>query len=125
MRQTLLLILMASLSLMQESHYAVLVNFRSMGTGVPSDKPLLAYVRAFREAHQQDSIQVDRIGPLGREGEYAIGFRLSELNSKQKKAFIQGLKKIRFTTGKANEGSIQVTEQPTDAPQAQTRTMKW
>ncbi len=74
--------------------YAVTINFNSKCCGVPDAKPLLEEIAKFKKVNKIKSISYDNIGPLGREGEYMIGFTLKELTKKQKASFIKLVQKI-------------------------------
>jgi hypothetical protein len=73
-------------------YYPVVVKFQSMCCGVPSDEPLQKMIHVFKRKYHVKSITAFQIGPLGREGEYILGFSLSELNKKRKQKFISKLK---------------------------------
>lgn len=73
-------------------HYPVVVKFQSMCCGVPSDAPLQKMISIFKRKYHVKSMTAYHIGPLGREGEYVLGFSLSELNNKKKQKFIAKLK---------------------------------
>jgi hypothetical protein len=51
---------------------------------------------------------VFKIGPLGREGEYHLGFKLTEFNRAQKKSFI---KKIKQIVPKLNDKGLAVVNE--------------
>ena len=51
---------------------------------------------------------VDSIGPMGKEGEYYLAFRLKEFSKTQKIKFIQQLKKIAPTM--VDKGSAEIKE---------------
>jgi hypothetical protein len=74
--------------------YAVAINFNSKCCGVPDAKPLLDEIIAFKKLNKIKSISYDNIGPLGREGEYMMGFSLKELTKKQKISFVKLVKKV-------------------------------
>lgn len=74
--------------------YKVSVAFNSIGMGVPDEKPLADYIQKFKKTNKIKTISADRIGPLGREGEYKLGFSLKELKKAQQAAFIKGLKVV-------------------------------
>lgn len=74
--------------------YKVSVAFNSIGMGVPDEKPLVDYIKKFKKTNKIKFIAADRIGPLGREGEYKLGFSLKELKKAQQAAFIKGLKVV-------------------------------
>jgi len=86
--------------------YPVVVAFNSIGTGVPSDAPLLEYISCFKKSNKIKSVTASRIGPLGREGEYKLAFPLTEMNKTLQDCFITGIKE---TAKKMNErGAINV-----------------
>ncbi len=60
--------------------FRVLLKFQSECCGVPSDRPLIKAISSFKRKYHVRSIQAYRIGPMGREGEYYLGFYLKELN---------------------------------------------
>jgi hypothetical protein len=74
--------------------YAAAVRFNSKCCGVPDAKPLFDEIITFKKANKIKSISYDNIGPLGKEGEYMIGFNLKELSKKQKALFVTLLKKV-------------------------------
>lgn len=73
--------------------YKVLISFHSIGTGVPDATPLEEFIQAFKTKHKVKEIVAEKIGPLGREGEYQLGFQLKELNKKKKALFISEIEK--------------------------------
>lgn len=75
--------------------YPVVVKFQSVCCGVPSDAPLKVAIQKFKKKNHLKSITAYHIGPLGREGEYIIGFTLAGFKKKQKAVFIN---KIKQTT---------------------------
>jgi hypothetical protein len=75
-------------------HYGIIIKFGSMAAGVPSNQPVLAYVAAFKKKYKIKKITYDRIGPMGREGEYYMAFPLKELSKKQKAEFVKNLHQI-------------------------------
>jgi hypothetical protein len=75
-------------------HYRITVKFGSMAAGVPSNQPVLAYVAAFKKKYKIKKIKYDRIGPMGREGEYYMAFPLKELTKKQQAVFLKNIKGI-------------------------------
>lgn len=73
--------------------YPIIIKFNSIGTGIPSDKPLLDFISAFKKKYKIKKISYDKIGPMGREGEYHMAFKLKEMNKARAAAFIKGVKK--------------------------------
>jgi hypothetical protein len=65
-----------------------------MCCGVPGNEPLVNLIRSFKNQNKMKQIAVDSIGPMGREGEYYLAFRLKEFSAAQKIKFIEQLKKI-------------------------------
>ena len=68
----------------------------------------MEFVGSFQKKYKTKKIQVDTIGPRGREGEYGLGFYLRELSASQKKSFVQQIKKVTKQTG--DRGEIQYEE---------------
>jgi len=75
--------------------YPIAVKFQSVCCGVPSDVPLKAAIQKFKKKNHIKSIAAYHIGPLGREGEYIIGFTLTCFKKKQISNFV---KKMKETT---------------------------
>lgn len=98
MKQIILLIgfaaLFTSTAVARQTTYTVLLSFKSSCCGVPSDEPLMKMIKKFKKQYHLKSISADHIGPMGREGEYYLGFRLKEMNKVQKAAFIKQLDKL-------------------------------
>ena len=86
--------------------YKLVVQFGSFAEGVPGEEPLIAYIDRFKTEHNIKCFCVDRIGPLGREGEYNLAFMLTELNKKQTAAFIQGVKKVAATMTERGQATV-------------------
>ena len=78
----------------EERKYPIVIAFGSIGTGVPDAKPLEEFVVKFKKDNKVKALSADKIGPLGREGEYKICFLLSELYDNQKTKFIDSLKEV-------------------------------
>lgn len=72
--------------------YPVAVMFSSYCCGVPDDAPLIKAINSFKKKNKIKKISYDKIGPMGKEGEYEMAFSLKELTKKQKTAFIKMLK---------------------------------
>ncbi len=89
-----------------DSTFQVGVAFNSMCCGVPSETPMKLFIDSFKLKYDIPEILATRIGPLGREGEYRLGFGLSEMNALQKKEFISGLSNIQKL--KDDPGSIRI-----------------
>lgn len=88
--------------------YPVVVEFRSVCCGVPSDKPLQQFINTFKKQNRIVKINADKIAPMGKEGEYYLAFTLKEMNRKQKFLFRNNLKNI---TAKMNDkGNASVEE---------------
>ncbi len=71
--------------------YPVVISFGSMGTGVPSEAPLVKFITEFKKKSKIKTISAVSIGPFGREGEYKIAFPLTELSAAQSTRFIEKL----------------------------------
>jgi hypothetical protein len=100
--------LFASAQKKQSGEYVIVARFISYGAGVPNNKPVMNFVHSFEKKYKTKKINVDTIGPRGREGEYGLGFYLHELSDKQKKSFVQQIKKITKQHG--DRGEIQYEE---------------
>jgi hypothetical protein len=72
--------------------FRVLLKFQSECCGVPSDRPLVKSIQAFKKKYHLKSIQAYRMGPMGREGEYYLGFHLKELNKSLRWKLIGNIK---------------------------------
>lgn len=90
------------------STYPVVVSFNSQCCGVPDSGPIMKLISNFKKQNRIKRIAADSIGPMGREGEYYLAFRLKELNKSQKIKFIQQLKKIVPTM--LDKGTAEVKE---------------
>ncbi len=99
----------ASASFAQDNEgtdYPVTISFHSIGTGIPSDQPLRAFVKKFKKENNMTEIEVIHIGPLGREGEYKLAFPLNNFTPIQKRHFTSG---VGRAAGKMTErGSVEV-----------------
>lgn len=91
--------------------YPVVVMFGSMCCGVPDSRPVMKLVSNFKKQYKIKLIAVDSIGPMGREGEYYLAFRLKEMTNAQKIKFISQLKKIAPTM--TDKGSAEIKENMT------------
>jgi hypothetical protein len=91
--------------------YPVVVSFNSVCCGVPSNEPVMKLVQRFKKQYKIKKISVDRIGPMGREGEYYLAFSLKEFSKAQKILFIQQLKKTAETM--KDKGNAEVKENET------------
>ena len=91
--------------------YAVVVSFNSMCCGVPSNTPVLKLIKSFKKQYKIKQVAVDSIGPMGREGEYYLAFRLKEFSKAQKIKFIQQLKKTAASM--KEQGSAEIKENET------------
>ena len=88
--------------------YALIVSFQSHCCGVPSDTTLRSFITSYKKKYKIKKISANRIGPMGREGEYYLAFKLSELNKKQVKDFISKIKNIKLR--KEDKGSLSFKE---------------
>ena len=82
-----------------------------MCCGVPSNAPVLKLIKSFKKQYKIKQVAVDSIGPMGREGEYYLAFRLKEFSKAQKIKFIQQLKKT--AAGMKEQGSAEIKENET------------
>ncbi|MCX6294021.1 MAG: hypothetical protein NT127_06980 [Sphingobacteriales bacterium] len=85
--------------------YPIVIQFQSVCCGVPSETPLISFLKTFKRNNKIKKITAFKIGPLGREGEYNVGFKLTELNRAQKKSFI---KKLKLLVPKLNDKGMAV-----------------
>ncbi|MEO6252619.1 MAG: hypothetical protein ABIO79_04905 [Ferruginibacter sp.] len=92
----------------KSNFYPVVVSFNSMCCGVPDNAPVMKLVKDFKKKNRIKRMAVDNIGPMGKEGEYYLAFRLKELSRAQKIRFIQQLKKIAPTM--IDKGSVEIKE---------------
>ena len=92
-----MLMLATNANAQQTDTYPVIVSFNSMCCGVPSNAPVIKLVKAFKKQYKIKQVAVDSIGPMGKEGEYYLAFRLKEFSKAQKVKFIQQLKKTAAT----------------------------
>lgn len=98
-----LLISIISLSIMQslaaqdslKISYPLVMSFHSQCCGVPTETSLQSFMTSFKKKYKIKKITATHIGPMGREGEYYLAFKLTELSKKQKKDFITKIKKIK------------------------------
>jgi hypothetical protein len=91
------LLLLSLNTFAQKTTYRVVVKFGSMCCGVPSNKPLLDYIIAFKKKNKIKKIACDSIGPMGKEGEYDMAFKLKELKKKQVAIFVKEITEIATT----------------------------
>jgi hypothetical protein len=91
--------------------YPVVVSFSSICCGVPSNEPVIKLVQRFKKQYKIKKVTADRIGPMGREGEYYLAFSLKEFSRAQKKLFIEQLKKTAATM--TDKGNAEVRENET------------
>jgi hypothetical protein len=104
--------LLSTVAFAQNSEpYAAVVSFNSMCCGVPSNEPVMKLIKSFKKQYKIKQVTVDSIGPMGREGEYYLAFRLKEFSKSQKIKFIQQLKKTAETM--KDKGSAEVRENET------------
>jgi hypothetical protein len=106
-----MLVLATTATAQQSDTYPVIISFNSMCCGVPSNKPVMNLIKNFKKQYKIKKISVDSIGPMGREGEYYLAFRLKEFTKAQKIKFIQQLKKTALTM--KDKGSADIRENET------------
>jgi hypothetical protein len=92
----------------KSNFYPVVVSFNSICCGVPDNAPVMKQIKNFKKQYRIKRMAVDSIGPMGREGEYYLAFRLKELSKVQKIKFIQQLKKLAPTI--VDKGSVEIKE---------------
>lgn len=88
--------------------YPVVVSFNSMCCGVPDSGPIMKLISSFKKQNKIKRIAADSIGPMGKEGEYYLAFRLKEFSKAQKIKFIQQLKRI--APAMIDKGSVEIKE---------------
>ena len=104
-----LTVLLATVTYAQKGNsYTVVVAFNSMCCGVPDSGPVMKLISSFKKQNHIKRMAVDSIGPMGREGEYYLAFRLKELSRTQKIKFVQNLKKI--APNMLDRGSAEIKE---------------
>ncbi len=104
--------------LQKETTYPLVIKFQSHCCGVPDDTPLRKWLVAFKKQYKIRKITADKIGPMGKEGEYYLAFSLKGFTRKQKTAF---LKKVKIVTAKMKDQGSAVCEEnmlinPSDLP---------
>ncbi len=106
-----LTVLLSSATFAQNSTtYPVVVSFGSMCCGVPSNEPVIKLIKSFKKQYKIKQIAVYNIGPMGREGEYYLAFRLKEFSKAQKIKFIEQLKKTAATMKEQGYAEIRENE---------------
>lgn len=91
--------------------YAITVSFQSICCGVPDQAPLDSAIRRFKKKQKlKKPVRADKIGPLGREGEYTLAFTLSGMTRNQKKQFISMLEKVIPLLKDRGQASLQLNE---------------
>lgn len=73
-------------------NYPVVIKFQSKCCGVPEQKPLDSAILLYKINNHIRIIKADKISPMGREGEYYLGFKNSAFLLKHKKTFIAMLR---------------------------------
>ena len=86
--------------------YKVSVYFGSFAEGVPSEKPLIAFLEKFKKENKLTCICADRIGPLGREGEYKLAFTLTEMSKKKAEIFIKQITEVAASMNERGQATI-------------------
>ena len=105
-----MLMLATNANAQQTDTYPVIVSFNSMCCGVPSNAPVIKLVKAFKKQYKIKQVAVDSMGPMGREGEYYLAFRLKEFSKAQKIKFIQQLKNTAATMKEQGFAEIKENE---------------
>ena len=86
--------------------YKVSVYFGSFAEGVPSEVPLTNFLQEFKKENKLTCICVDRIGPLGREGEYKLAFALTEMSKKKATKFITQITAVAATMKERGQATV-------------------
>jgi len=87
------------------------VSFGSYCCGVPDAAPLKKGIVQFKKKYHIKKIKATHISPLGREGEYLIGFNLQSFSPTKRKKFIQTIQSISAKL--RDKGFAETTEQYT------------
>lgn len=74
--------------------FPILIKFNSICCGVPSDSLLRKSIIGFKRKNKLIQIAAFKISPMGKEGEYYLGFTLKEVSNKKRSSFIQSLSEI-------------------------------
>ena len=90
--------------------YKVSVYFGSFAEGVPSEKPLIKFLENFKKENKLTCICADRIGPLGREGEYKLAFALTEMSKKKAEKFISQITEVAATMKERGQATISLDD---------------
>lgn len=91
--------------------YPVVVRFGSLCCGVPSNAPVTKLIKRFKKQYKIKQVAADSIGPMGREGEYYLAFRLKEFSKAQQAKFIVQLQKTATTM--KEQGYAEIREHET------------
>lgn len=86
--------------------YKVSVYFASFAEGVPSAEPLLNFMEKFKKENKLTCICADRVGPLGREGEYKLAFTLDGMKKKTADKFIKQITEVAATMKDRGQATI-------------------
>lgn len=89
--------------------YPLVISFESHCCGVPSDSVIRKFIAAYKKQQKIKTISAVRIGPMGREGEYYLAFRLTEIRKKKQKDFITKISQLKPLA--TDRGSFSFNEQ--------------
>ena len=93
-----------------EQTYKVSVYFGSFAEGVPSEKPLITFLEKFKKENKLACICADRIGPLGREGEYKLAFALDGMSKRKTDKFIKQITEVAATMNERGQATVNLDD---------------
>ena len=88
--------------------YPLVISFESHCCDVPSDSVIRKFINAYKKQQKIKSLTAVRIGPMGREGEYYLAFRLGEIKKKKQQDFITRISQLKPLT--TDRGSFSFRE---------------
>jgi predicted MPP superfamily phosphohydrolase len=87
------------------------LGFYSVCCGTPSGEKVFDYIKLYKKENRITVIKAILITGQGKEGEHTYLLKLEELNKKQRKYFIMGLKKVLISISqKGDSGGINLIE---------------
>ena len=97
----------------QTKNYPLTINFYSVCCGTPDDNLIKNTIKTFKKQYKIKTIKAFHVSKLGKEGEHAYVFILSELNNTQRKNLILKLQKtiaIWDSNKTSSQGGYSITE---------------
>ena len=104
--------------------YKVSVYFGSFAEGVPSEKPLKEFLESFKKENNLTCICADRIGPLGREGEYKLAFTLDGMKKKTADKFIKQISEVAAGMKDRGQATVNLDDKITLSELSERTTVK-